>query len=254
MHVVISKAKINKYALLRHKKFRREYGLFPAEGTNTVFDLLPAFTLENLIATPDWISFHNGDIPDHVWAKVLEASPADIKKISSLSTPSDVIAVFRLPDYAESFSAPLPEGFYLVLDGVQDPGNLGTIIRTAHWFGIDRIFCAPDSADAFNPKTVQASMGSLSHVKVIYGSLHDLFAANPSLPRYGLDLRGDNIFTSRGLKPGFLVMGREGSGLRPEVREDITSFLNIPPSREDNHPDSLNVAVATAITLSQLLK
>ncbi|MCH5217033.1 MAG: RNA methyltransferase [Muribaculaceae bacterium] len=226
----ISKAKISRYSLLRHKKYRDREGLFMVQGSKAVSDTMPFFSLEALIENKD-----------------------DIRKVSTLENLPEVVAIYRIPVRRDNLSVE-PSAFSIVLDGVQDPGNLGTIIRTAHWFGVRDIFCSPDCVDLYNPKVVQATMGSLGRLSVTYCDLQKLLAANPGVPLYGLLLSGENIFTAGSLAPGFLLFGSEGHGPSPEVSARITTGLTIPPRDAENHPESLNVGIAAAITLSQLIK
>lgn len=228
----LSKSKISKFAMLRHKKYRDKECLFIVQGEKAVKDTLPFFELEALIEDEE-----------------------AIKKISTLEKIPDVIAIFKIPQSSKTNLTNLPENtFILVLDGVQDPGNLGTIVRTAHWFGIKHIFCSYDTVDIYNPKVVMSTMGSIAKVDVTYCNLSELFDSNPEIPVYGLMLDGENIFKLDRLKPGFIVMGSEGHGPSISTRNKITHALTIPAANSLDHPDSLNVAIATAITLSQILK
>ena len=177
-----------------------------------------------------------------------------MKKISSLSTPPDVIAVFKLPEEDVSDIRLDPESLTLMLDGIQDPGNLGTIIRTADWFGIDTVICSKDTVDLYNPKTIQATMGSLKRVKVFYTDLEDILNKSEVRNVYGTLLDGENIFERDLNSEGVIVMGNEGKGISDRIRTLVTDPLLIPPAREDSHPESLNVAVATAIVISQFRK
>lgn len=226
----LSKARIAKYALLKHKKYRDREGLFIVQGEKAVRDTMSYFELEALIDNTD-----------------------AIRKISTLDNLPTVIAVFKMPRKSPNLRV-TGNKFVLVLDGVQDPGNLGTILRTAHWFGVDKIFCSEDTVDLYNPKTVMSTMGSIAKLEVQYCNLTDLFRINLDLPVYGLLLEGDNIFKVSNLKPGFIVMGNEGHGLSEITLRRLTQSLTIPPSNPENHPESLNVAIATAITLSQLIQ
>lgn len=249
----ISKAKISLTASLANRKFRRKEGLFVAEGKKCVNDTLGKFTLEYLAALPDWLE-ENQETTASLEGKVYEASENDMKKMTSFMTPPEVLAVYRLPeqrDTEEVIATPLPEGLYLLLDSIQDPGNLGTIIRTAHWFGFTHIFASPMTADIFNPKTVQATMGSIAAVKVDYVDLSMLLERNPGMPVIGLQLTGRDIFRTELPDHGFIVMGNEGNGLSPSMKEQLTLGLTIPPADASSHPESLNVAVATAITLAE---
>ena len=219
----LSKTKTGVYSSLSSARMRRRHGLFIVEGEKSVRDTLGHFELECLICLKGC-----GDFPDVPADKVREASEADMKKISGLQTVPPVGAVNRQ----------------------QDTGNLGTIVRTCHWFGIRRIFASRDTADVFNPKCVQSTMGSIAKVEVTYCDLPALFRENPSMPVYGLLLAGKDIFRAETGDCGFIVMGNEGNGISPEVRSHVTSPLLIPPATAD-HAESLNVAVATAITLAR---
>lgn len=243
----LSKTKASQLSSLSTKKMRRKHGIFLVEGEKCIFDMLDRFKLECLVVSQEWADSKIGK--EMAKEKNVLVAPVNvIKKISSLSTPSDILGVFQLP------STPCPDvdenKLYLLLDGVQDPGNLGTIIRTADWFGIEMIFASTDTADVFNPKTVQATMGSLSRVAVHYTDLSDLIVKNRNMPVYGTLLEGKDIFKSQIENRGFIIMGNEGNGISESVRNYITHPLFIPPYNPAAHGESLNVAIATAITLS----
>lgn len=241
----LSKTRSGIYASLGSSKMRRRHGLFTVEGEKSVSDTLGAFPLEAIIHV-------SGCCPNCAIGldNVYEVDEAEMKRLSNLSTPSDVMAVYRLPETeVNPDSLHLADGLYMVLDGVQDPGNLGTIVRTCHWFGIYQIFASCNTVDIFNPKTVQATMGSIARVNVSYCDLSDLFRNNPDLPVYGLLLDGRDIFQSSLGDKGFIVMGNEGNGISTGLRPLITDPLLIPPAGPD-HSESLNVAIAAAITLA----
>ena len=248
----ISKTKISFLSRLRNKKFRQEHRLFIVEGTKGVTDTINEFPLECLVATDEWLQNHRSVINNLDKEKILTGSRKDLDKISSLSTPADVIAIYETPVFDMDISEALAPDYYLVLDGIQDPGNLGTIIRTAHWFGFKTIFCSLDTVDVFNPKTIQSTMGSLPNVRVCYCDISQLISSNSHLESYALDLNGENIFKKARFNEGFYIFGREGSGLRDEIRKNISNFLTIPSADATNHPDSLNVAIAAAITMAQI--
>lgn len=256
----LSKTKLATYSSLSSKKMRLRHGLFAVEGTKAVVDTLDYYQPEAIVVRKgvdigEVLNFP--DIREKFAGKIFEAGDQAMSKLSSLSTSPDVIAIFRLPDNALEMSGSgqeagmkLRDELYILLDGVQDPGNLGTIIRTAHWFGVKRIFASADTADLFNPKVIQATMGSLPHVEVSYCDLKKLISDNPSFPVYGLLLDGENIYDAALSQKGFIIMGNEGKGIRQELREMVTSPLLIPPYDASCHGESLNVAIATAVTLS----
>lgn len=177
-----------------------------------------------------------------------EISVTELEKISSLKTPQDVIAQIRLPAWPVPDHHELKGKFSLVLDGIQDPGNMGTIIRIADWFGIGNIICSEDTVDSYNPKVVQACMGSLARVKVHYVNLVD-FLANVPLPVFGALLHGSNIYRTDLGNEGLIIMGNEGNGIRSEVQKMITKAITIP---RVGKAESLNVAIATAIFCSEI--
>lgn len=243
----LSKNKLKIIQSLKDKKHRDQSGLFVAEGKKIIDDLLQTCACEWLISDEqtlnEWTVSAN--------TTCLVASADELKKASLLKTPSQVIAVFRKPEI-DIKEVNFSDKLSLVLDGIQDPGNLGTIIRIADWFGIDQIICSEDTADCFNPKTVQATMGALGRVTLHYTNLVDFLKAQPKLPIYGTFLEGKNIYTESLSPTGFIVMGNEGQGIRPETAQLISHKLLIP-----NYPtnratsESLNVATATAIVCSE---
>lgn len=243
--MILSKSKCSLFASLAQSKMRRRHSLFIAEGRKAVADLMRSFRTEAVVvsctAAQD-VSFDG--VP------VYEATEADIKRISNLTTPPDIIGVFRMPETMDGILKINSGKLYLMLDGVQDPGNLGTIIRTCHWFGVFDILASRDTVDCYNPKTVQATMGSLGSVRVTYCDLVSVFDSFPDMPVYGLLLDGNDIFNAQLSDNGFIVMGNEGNGISLPVREKVTSPLLIPPAAPD-HGESLNVAIATAVTLAQ---
>lgn len=240
----LSKTKSSVYASLCSTKMRRKHGLFVVEGMKSVADTIGHFQLECLITVKD-----SGISMGVDRSIVYEVTEPEMKRLSGLSTVSEVMAVFHIPE-RQSPGPKLPRDLYLALDGIQDPGNLGTIIRTCHWFGIKHIFASRDTADLYNPKCVQSTMGSIAKVDVTYCDLGELFNLNRELPVFGLLLDGKDIFKSELADNGFIVMGNEGKGISSGVRRFITDPLLIPPTTDD-HAESLNVAVATAIALAR---
>lgn len=244
----LSKSKISLFSQLSSKKMRLKHGLFIAEGEKSVSDTIGHYSLEALVATEEWLGTTGLDTSGYS-DRVLTADMADMRKISSLSTAPEVIAVYRLPE--TTVQEIDSDGLNLLLDGVQDPGNLGTIIRTAHWFGVRKIFASRDTVDVYNPKTVQSTMGSIAHVEVCYCDLGSLIENHPDMEVYGTLLEGDNIYDTSLETKGFIIMGNEGKGISPGLRTMIKKGLNIPPFDQTDHSESLNVAIATAVVLSQ---
>ena len=244
---MLSSSKIKFIRSLEMKKFRNVSGCFLVEGNKSVEDILPFFECECLIAKARWLATQ-GDIDTK---ELIIAEKDDIEKVSLLKTPQDVLAVFRQPHYFIE-NETLQNELSLVLDGIQDPGNLGTIIRLADWFGIHRVVCSPDSADVYNPKTVQATMGAIARVRVFYVSLSGWLDTVKDIPVYGAFLEGKNIYSETLSSSGLIVMGNEGKGISKSVEKRITEKLYIPgypPEAEST--ESLNVAVATAIVCSE---
>jgi len=244
---MLSKEKIKFIKSLEKKKIRLESSCFLAEGNKLVSDILPYFDCELLIAKASWLATQ-----DDVKAKeLLIVDGDDIDRTSLLKNPQDVIAVFRQPDYFLN-KEELKTGLTLVLDGIQNPGNFGTIIRLANWFGISTVICSPDTVDVYNPKTIQATMGALAHVKIFYTSLPELLEELKEVPIYGAFLDGLTLYEQNLSSNGLIVMGNEGNGISAELKSKINNRLYIP-----NYPlgaestESLNVAVATAIICSE---
>lgn len=244
----LSKTRYTLYKNLNTAKMRRRYSLFTAEGVKAVEDLSLHYRMEALLIVPGICETSRlSSLAAAADAPVYEVTQKEMADLSGFSTPSRVMGVFRIPEP----SAPqiCNDTLYLMLDGVRDPGNMGTIIRTCHWFGIRTILASYDCVDCFNPKTVQATMGSLGAVGVYYCSLPDIVRSNPGIPVYGTLLEGTDLFDAPTSRSGFIVMGNEGKGLSEEMRQLITTPLTIPPYDAD-HGESLNVAVATAIVIA----
>ena len=244
---MISKNQIKYIRQLEQKKFRKRENCFVAEGPKVVGDLMRQYQPKAIFATEEWIK----RVESYDNSKLTTVSPDELRRISFLQTPQQVLALFPIPEHT-SYLSPLTSHLYLALDSVQDPGNLGTIIRIADWFGIDTIYCSEDTADAYNPKVVQATMGSLAHVHIIYTNLLQLFDALPKdYPIYGTLLDGDNIYQQPLTEHGIIVMGNEGNGISEAVRQCVNHRLLIPNFHQGDSAESLNVAIATAITCSE---
>lgn len=244
---MISKNKIKYIRSLELKKNRNKEGKFVAEGFKVVDDLLALQPADLIVATQEWL--HGKHFAAQT--EVIEVTEEELKKVSFLQHPQQVLAVFRQAQDGD-FSINTQE-LSLALDGVQDPGNLGTIIRIADWFGITHIYCSQDTADVYNPKVVQATMGSIARVKVEYGNLLALVESLPAdVPVYGTLLDGDNIYQQQLENRGLIVMGNEGKGISPALAKKVNRRLLIPNFPEGRATaDSLNVAIATAITCSE---
>lgn len=230
----LSKAQVKWVRSLQQKKHRDAEGVFVAEGAKCVEELRKAFELV-LLATSD------------------NATYTEIEQMSSLRTPQGVIGVFK----KRVFNSEIPSGLLVALDGVQDPGNLGTIIRTCDWFGIHDILCSRDTADCYNPKVVQATMGALSRVRVHYVDLPKelTLLRQTGLPLYGTLLEGENMYEPHAIpdkQRGVIIMGNEGNGISESIRKLITHPLLIPSYPINaSTSESLNVSIATAIVLAE---
>ena len=246
---MISKALLKNIKTLELKKYRKESGLFVAEGSKTVIDLMNAgMKTEKLIATEEWISSHR--ITQNV--EIITASEEEIKRASFLRTPQGVMCIFRQPLFEIDMTA-AQSNLSLALDNVQDPGNLGTIIRIADWFGIEDIYCSIGCADAYSPKTIQATMGAIGRVRVHYVNLEEFISSlKGKIPVYGTFLDGDDIYSTTLTPNGLIVMGNEGNGISDGCASLITERLlipNFPTGRKTS--ESLNVSTATAIVCSE---
>lgn len=239
---MISKATVKWIRSLEQKKVRESTGLFLAEGHKLVTDLLPLLTCSMLVATPDWLEANKPSCQ----GEVLETDQSSLDRISLLKNPQHVLAVFEQPGLTIK-----PEDVQgtlcLALDTIQDPGNLGTILRVADWFGIRHVICSTDTVDAYNPKVVQATMGAIGRVKLVYTDLSRFLPAT-GLPLFGTFLDGTPIHQADLPAAGIIVMGNEGNGISQAVAELVEGRLYVPdfPAGQTGS-ESLNVAVATAI-------
>ncbi|NPD91500.1 TrmH family RNA methyltransferase [Xylanibacter muris] len=253
---MLSKNLIKTVKSLEHKKGRKKNRLFVAEGPKIISEMFKKYAPQTIIATKEWLE--NNDNSHSTESDIIEVTDEELRKISFLQHPQQVLATFRIPKenlYESNNIIPpcnMSENLVLVLDGVQDPGNLGTIIRIADWFGIDNIICSNDTADAYNPKVVQATMGSLAHVCIQYTDLVSfLCSLSPSIPIYGTLLDGSDIYRQELTGNGIIIMGNEGNGISYNVRRFVNRHLLIPHFNSGDTAESLNVAIATAITCSE---
>ncbi|MCF7560973.1 RNA methyltransferase [Sabulilitoribacter multivorans] len=235
---MLSKSQIKLITQLKQKKYRQLNGFFVVEGVKTINELLQShFVLQTLYTTETF----NIDAKKEVLI-----SESDLKRISFLTTPNKALAIFKIP-------VPKPiikNGLIVALDAVRDPGNLGTIIRLCDWFGIKDLVCNNETVDCFNPKVIQATMGSITRVNISYIDLVD-FLKESSLPIYGAFMEGDNVYNKNNLSEGVLVMGNEANGISKEVEAIINEKISIPRFGDLRSTESLNVATATAILLSE---
>jgi len=252
---VLTKNKIKHIRSLSQKKYRESEGVFIAEGFKAVSELLPLLPCVELYVTEDFKRQDVGNRLLGLAASCTDISQTELEKISALRTPRSAVGIFRIPE-AEKDAAAWDEiphkALCLALDGVQDPGNMGTIVRLADWFGITHILASPSTADVFSPKVVQATMGAVGRIRVRCEDLPTRLARLSGVPVYGTYLGGDNIYQAELTQTGIIVMGNEGSGISPEVSRYVTHRLHIPAfSVEQTASESLNVAVATAITCAE---
>ena len=250
---MISKNKIKYLKSLEMKKHRQAESVFVAEGPKIVGDLLNAGFEATYLAVVECSDFasrlQNFDLKG---VQIDFVTADDLRKVSSLEAPQQVLAVLKQPIWQLDSNIASKE-LCLALDEVQNPGNLGTIIRLAAWFGIEHLFCSKGCADVYNSKTVQATMGGLAHVKVHYVDLVEMIGNLPdSTPIYGTFLDGENLYGKQLEQRGLIVMGNEGRGVSKEVENLVTEKLfipNYPAEREST--ESLNVAIATAIVCAE---
>ena len=255
---MLSKSRISLIRSLKYKKFRISHGLFVAEGEKTVKDLISAsknkngYIIDSIYATSEWLT-ENRDVTATGW-ELTEVTKEELKRISMLSTPNRILALIRIPFFSYD-KALIMNDFSLVLDDIQDPGNLGTIIRITHWFGIKQIFCSENSADIYNPKTVQSAMGSLWSVKVFYielSSFLKFYHDSTDLPVIGTFLNGPGIYGRTSASRGLVVLGNEARGISEKLEPYIRTRVTIPAYNENSRPDSINVAMSAAIICSEL--
>lgn len=237
---MVSKNQIKLITSLQQKKYRKQEQLFFVEGVKGVQELLDSnFELHELFTTKsDFMAIDT--------SKVHTITESELRKISVLTTPNSCLAVFRIPK-AIAYEQ---KGLIIALDDVRDPGNLGTIIRLCDWFGVKTLFCSEESVDVYNPKVVQATMGSISRVNVVYGNLEQ-FLTDAKLPIFGTFMDGASIYKEKLPTEGIVVMGNEANGISKPIENLVSKHIAIPRFGELQATESLNVATATAIILSE---
>lgn len=246
----LSKNKLKWIRSLSQKKYRDAENCFLAEGHKAIEELSASFSLRLLLITPTHAL--SSIVLDHA-AEVIIVNQKELEQASCLKTPQDCLAVFEKPTTLSEARTPAPNHLVLALDGVQDPGNLGTIIRLADWFGIGNVYCSCDCADAFSPKTVQATMGALARVKCHSLNLSEWLSRLPAdTPIFGTFLDGENVYEKELPCGGVVIMGSEGRGVSPEVAHWVNERLYIPPFPPTSSTvESLNVAIATAVICAE---
>jgi TrmH family RNA methyltransferase len=243
---MISSNEIKHIHSLKLKKYREESKQFVAEGPKLISELAttPYARDATVYALASWAENHY----TLFGSRVHVVSETELKRMSHMQAPQQVLAV--IPAWHHLFQGIPQHTWSLALDGIQDPGNMGTLVRIADWFGIKHVFCSADTADVFNNKVTQASMGSIFRVQVFYGPLAQWLASSSS-PVYGMMLSGTDVTRLAQPTPGIVVVGNEGRGIRPEVAETLNHTLTIV---KHGQAESLNAAVATGIVLSHLVK
>ena len=237
---MLSKNQIKLIKQLNQKKYRSRNNLFFAEGIKTVNEFIKSgFTVKTLFATEQYPNNYNVD-------RIQIISQEELTKISNLKTPNQVLCVFEIPEEGSLKR----NGFTLVLDEINDPGNLGTIIRLCDWFGADQLVCSKNTVDCYNSKTVQASMGSLARADIVYTDL-EVFLKEDKRDIYGSFMQGENVYQVELTSDAILIMGNEANGISESIEDLITKKITIPQFGKLRETESLNVAMATAILLSE---
>ena len=237
---MLSKNQSKLITSLLQKKYRTQNELFIAEGIKVVNELLSSnYVLETLFCIKDCEAQFSRFNPQIITDK-------ELSKISNLSTPNKVLALFKIPAAIKIKE----EGLMVVLDSINDPGNLGTIIRLSDWFGVSSIVCSKNTVDCYNPKVVQATMGSIARIPILYTDLN-MFLQDTKLPVYGALMDGTNVYTCRLNQDAILVMGNESNGISEEIIPFVSTKITIPRFNKSVKTESLNVATATAILLNE---
>lgn len=246
---MLSKSDIKYIQSLSHKKFRDQEGLFIVEGLKMVAELLKENQqqVKKIYAVKEWLDIHQADLHASTQVHILEAF--ELQKISGQKTPQQVLALVRIPKH--DIKSYFPQNMTVLLDRIQDPGNLGTIIRACDWFGVKDIVCSHDTVDVFNPKVVQSAMGSMMRVHVYYMELTDFIRAHKEIPMFAAVLGGKSIYDVTFSQPGMLIIGNESTGISAEVLQLNPLLVSIP---KIGKAESLNAAVAASIILSVCTK
>lgn len=245
---MLSKSLIRLITSLQHKKFRRQHGLFCVEGVKSILEFIDsAYQVETIFATSSAAAKLN-KIPQNI--KLVSVNEEELRKVSFLTNPQGALALIKIPSSDRISSEQLIGTHSLVLDDIQDPGNLGTIVRTAEWFGFRQVIASLDTVDVYNPKVVQATMGSLARMQVIYTDIEALIK-DSTVSSYGALLQGSSIYETDFRQEGLIVLGNEGNGIRPAILPHITQAVTIPAFGQ---AESLNVAVAATVFCSEIAR
>jgi TrmH family RNA methyltransferase len=247
---MLLKSQVKYIQSLGQKKFRDEEGAFVAEGPKIVNEILKELNTEliEIFALKEWISNHQQLLQRYEPRRITEIPSHQLQRLSTLSTPNQVLAIFRKP---KPVKHSMQQKISLVLENIQDPGNLGTIIRIADWFGLAEIFCSEGSADAYNSKTIQASMGSISRVQVHYHDLAKFFQENPSIEKFATLPEGPSMFDVKPPREAIILIGNESQGISDGLLHFCRSRITIP---RKGHAESLNAAIAAGIILSHFIR
>jgi len=243
---MLSKSQVSFIKSLHQKKFRKEHGLFIIEGIKSIIEFIPSSYQIHSIYFLEQHQSLLPKLPPNI--KLFEVNNAELEKISTLQAPQGILALVYIPETQAFDKSTLHNNFSLVLDGIQDPGNLGTIIRTADWFGFKNVICSLNTVEVYNPKTVQSTMGSLCRVNVSYQEL-TVWMKDLKLPVFGAMLDGNSLYDTQWGTEGLVILGNEGQGVSPEIIKMINYPVTIPRVGE---AESLNVAVSAAIFCSDI--
>jgi TrmH family RNA methyltransferase len=248
---MLSKSRLKYIQSLAHKKFREASPEFIIEGPRIVEEFLinRPDLINDIYTLPEWAAGAKRLLSSVDPKKIIHVSEMELGKISVLATPNQVFAVVRKLSYPEAPT--VNNQFTLVLDNIQDPGNMGTIIRTADWFGISQVVCSNDSAELYNPKVIQSTMGSILRVKVFYMDIENWIGKLKEIPVYCTALHGKNLFEMEPVKEGLMIIGNESKGVRPSIIQAATEKITIP---RFGGAESLNAAVAAGIVMAQLCR
>ncbi len=251
---MLSKNQVKNIQSLHVKKSRHLQQAFIAEGKKIVSEIInSSWIIKNIYATTEWIE-ENRSILRNKQLPVTEVDDSDLEKISTQTNPQQVLAVCEIPSVKLNTSL-IVNNLSLYLDAVRDPGNLGTIIRAAEWFGIQQVLCSPDTAELFNPKTIQSTMGSFLRVKIVYISLQEIMEElnTQKVTIYGAGIDGEDVFKLKKFHSGLLVIGNEANGISEQTKQQITQMITIPASPA-SQAESLNAAMAATIIMAEFYK